>query len=122
VLLQQLSTVGAAKLRPFRDATANMWAEGKPSVNHAMVASPDGSLYVFGGESLDDGGNDLFKLDLDTKEWNIIQPQGLLRPSTRSDHAMVAVGSDLYVFGGRYQTVAGDEDAAMLAIVWAQTR
>jgi hypothetical protein len=44
--------------------------------------------------------NDLFKLDLDTKEWhrNGIQPQELVKP--RRSHGMVFVGSDLYVFGG----------------------
>jgi hypothetical protein len=73
VLLQLLSsTVGAAKPRPLRDATSNVWAEGKPNVisGHTMAAGPDGSLWVFGGILLDQTPvNDLFKLDLDTKEW-----------------------------------------------------
>ena len=113
VLLQLLGTVGAAKLRPFRDATANMWAEGKPSGRQhpAMAAGPDESLWVFGGESggTSVGGipgnplktNDLFKLDLDTKEWHIIEPRGSVKPSARILHRMVSVGIDLYVFGGR---------------------
>jgi hypothetical protein len=103
VLIQLLSTVGAAKPRPFRDVTVQVWAEGKPSVRarHAMAAGPDGSLYGLGGYDGEDYKNDLFKLDLDTKEWRIIEPQGLVKPRARENHVMVAVGSDLYVFGGR---------------------
>ena len=102
MLLQLLSTVGAAKPRPFRDATSNVWAEGKPIARfaHAMAAGPDGSLYVFGGDEIGGMGNDLFKLDLETNEWNIIEPRGLVKPSARFKHGMVSVGSDLYVFGG----------------------
>jgi hypothetical protein len=101
VLLQLLSTVGAAKLRPFRDATANMWAEGKPSGRQdpAMAAGPDESLWVFGG-GYPTKMSDLFKLDLDTKEWHIIEPRGSVKPSARIMHRMVSVGIDLYVFGG----------------------
>jgi hypothetical protein len=102
MLLQLLSTVGAGKPRTFRDATSSVWAEGKPSgrTSHAMAAGPDGSLYVFGGDEIGGMGNDLFKLDLDTNEWNIIEPRGLVKPSARIKHGMVSVGSDLYVFGG----------------------
>ena len=94
-----LSTVDAAKLRPWRDATANVWAEGKPSERqgHAMAAGPDGSLYVFGGSG---SNNELYKLDMDTKEWHLITPRGSVRPSARYQHAMAAVGSDIFVFGG----------------------
>ncbi len=108
VLLQLLSTVGAAKSRPFRYATSNVWAEGKPSARYhlAMAAGPDDSLYGFGGNKKDFNNmieklNDLFKLDPDTKEWHIIEPQGSVKPSWRSNLDMVTVGSDLYVFGGR---------------------
>ena len=108
VLLHLLSsTVGAAKPRHFRDATASVWAEGNPqsTSGHAMAAGPDGSLWVFGGiiSSPQVAGtfvNDLFKLDLDTKEWHLIEPRGSVKPSARSGHSMVSVGSDLYVFGG----------------------
>jgi len=120
VMFHFLSTVDAAKPRPFRDATANVWAEGKPSerIDHAMAAGPDGSLYVFGG---DDGSlsNELYKLDLDTKEWHLITPRGSVRPSPRSGHTMVSVGNDLFVFGG--YTGSG-EDARWLATVWGHVR
>ena len=109
VMLHLMSTVGAAKLRPFRDATSNVWSEGKPSVrhDHAMGPGPDGSLYVFGGFNGNIYQHDLFKLDLDTKEWHIITPRGSVRPSARSGHTMVAVGSELFVFGG--MTRSGEE-------------
>jgi hypothetical protein len=102
MLLQLFSTVGAAKPRPFRDATSNVWAEGKPSArsDHAMSAGPDGSLDVFGGLGQGGATNDLFKLDLDTNEWHTIEPRGLVKPSARTGHGMVSVGSDLYVIGG----------------------
>jgi hypothetical protein len=44
---------------------------------------------------------DLFKLDVDTGEWNLIDPLGTLRPSARYLHAMAVVGgTDIYLFGG----------------------
>jgi hypothetical protein len=105
VLLQLLSTVGAAKLRPFRDVTSNVWAEGKPRGGRGpvMAAGPDGSLYVFAGHVLGgpQGSNDLFKLDLDTKEWHSIKPRGSVKLNAQEGLTMVAVGSDLYVIGVR---------------------
>ena len=102
VMLHLPSTVDAAKLRPWRDATANVWAEGKPSARegHAMAAGPDGSLYVFGGDEGGSRNNELYKLDLDTKEWHLITPLGSVKPNPRDEHTMVAVGNDLFVFGG----------------------
>ena len=106
VMLHLLSTVGAAKPRLFRDATASVWAEGMPMEisKHAMAAGPDGSLYVFGGYVTNyipnSYKNDLFKLDLDTGEWHPITPRVGSPPSARYEHGMVAVGTDLYVFGG----------------------
>ena len=107
VLLQLLSTVSAAKPRPFRDATANVWTEGKPNVQSGpeMAAGPDGSLWVLGGDGSDGCSNrgihGLFKLELDTKEWPTISK--IIEPSAkpcRMEHVMVFVGSDLYMFGG----------------------
>jgi hypothetical protein len=104
VLLQLLSTVGAAKSRSFRDATANMWAEGKPTsplAVPAMAAGQDGSLYVLEDTKNADNvlESKLLKLDLDTKKWQTIEPRGSLRPSVDMC-CMVAVGNHLYVFGG----------------------
>ena len=110
VMLHLLSTAGAAKVRPWRDATSNPWAEGKPNVlAYKMAAGPDGSLYVFGGIYIATGSksHDLFKLDLDTKEWHLITPRGSVRPSARNGHTMATVGSDLFVFGG--ETEQGEE-------------
>ena len=110
VMLHSLNTAGAAKVRPWRDPTSNPWAEGKPMVrDHKMAAGPDGSLYVFGGNNLATGSksHDLFKLDLDTKEWHLITPRGSVRPSARNGHTMATVGSDLFVFGG--ETEQGEE-------------
>ena len=118
VLLQLLSTVGAAKVRPFRDAKANAFAEGKPSANyyHALAAGPDRSLYVFGGRPeaymafMDNQllPDDLLKLDLDAGGWLVVEPRGSVRPSARMEANMVFVGSDLYLMGGwKGETAAG---------------
>ncbi len=105
MMFQLLSTVGASKQRPFRDATANMWAEGKPTSQWgvpAMAAGQDGSLYVLEDTKNTDNvlESKLLKLDLDTKKWHAIEPRGSVRPSVDMRY-MVAVGSDLYVFGGK---------------------
>ena len=99
VMLHLLSTVGAGKVRSFRNATANVWSEViTPTSTHripAMTTGPDGSLYVF------DGGK-LFKLHLDTKEWNIITTAGSVQPSSYYEtESMVTIGNDLYLFGVR---------------------
>ena len=66
-----------------------------------MATASDGSVYVFGGYENGQGkSNDLFKLDVATGEWHLIEPLGTLRPGARNQHAMTAVGTDIYLFGG----------------------
>ena len=50
--------------------------------------------------------NELFRFSTTTMQWEQLDlPQGSgSPPSPRSGHGMVAVGSDLYVFGGRTHT------------------
>ena len=96
--------VSAAKRRTyFRQAGYNPWAEGAPDPrsSHTMATASDGSVYVFGGIFTTEPANDdLFKLDVDTGEWTLVEPLGTQRPSARYDHAMAAVGTDIYLFGG----------------------
>ena len=70
------------------------------------------NLYIFGG-SIKDGSllNDLWKLDLESINWEEIpidnnlskenENNELLLPSPRSGHSLLIVNSDLYIFGGK---------------------
>jgi hypothetical protein len=99
-----LRGASAAKLRRiWRQPGYNSWSEDRPTGrwSHATVKGPDGSVYLYGG--FGDGASfsdELFQLDVDIGEWNKIQPLGTVRPSARGFHAMSAVGTDLYLFGG----------------------
>jgi len=96
--------VSAAKRRAIlRPAGYNPWDKGKPlqTGSTTMASAPDGSIYVFGGSPSSQGRADaLFQLDVDTGEWHLITPMGTLQPSARGAHAMAAVGTDIYLFGG----------------------
>ena len=95
--------VGAAKRRTiFRQAGYNPWAEGKPTprMSSTMATASDGSIYVFGGKASRARADALFKLDVDTGEWHLIEPLSTQRPSARWGHAMAAVGTDFYLYGG----------------------
>ena len=110
VLPHLISTVSAAKLRPIRDATVERGSKPPDRWHHAMTAGPDASLYVFGGLYYNDiYMDDLFKLDVDTKEWHRIIPRGSIRPSARHNHEIAAVGVDLYLFGGKTKSGASNE-------------
>ena len=96
-------SVSATKMRPaFLPVSYNPWADGKPSKikSTAMATAPDGSIFAFSGSSTSGPSDDLFKLDVDTGEWHLIEPLGTVRPSARWGHAMSVAGTDIYVFGG----------------------
>ncbi len=86
---------------------------GMPSARagHTMVAGSDGALWFFGGLTGPDNeqvfSKELFKFDIETKEWTTITTSGL-SPSARCYHTMTAVGTDLWVHGG--QTNSGEDD------------
>ena len=85
-----------------------------------MATASDGSVYVFGGYENGQGkSNDLFKLDVATGEWHLIEPLGTLRPGARNQHAMTAVGTDIYLFGGqRPLGVVDSEDSGKECDRW----
>jgi len=79
----------------------------KPSETgaHSMVAIGS-NIYIFGGYS---GGStkydNLYKIDTTTKvstniELRPINDNNSNKPSARYDHSMVAIGSNMYIFGG----------------------
>lgn len=62
----------------------------------------NGKLYLFGGASQQGKMmNDLWVLDLGSKQWTELHPEGNL-PHIRCSHTTVAVGSSLVIFGGSY--------------------
>ena len=95
--------VSAAKRRIIlRPAGYNPWADGKPLQTGytTMASASDGRIYVFGGSASRAWADALFQLDVDTGEWHLITPMETLQPSARLNHAMAAVGTDIYLFGG----------------------
>ena len=104
LLLLVLGTNGA-KQRINWHPVGNHVNNGKPSAreSHAMVTGPDGSIYMFGGTKYygsDANYNELFKQDIHTGEWHVIQPFGSVRPSSVFGHAMTVCGNNIYLFGG----------------------
>jgi len=66
--------------------------------------------------------NELFRFSTTAIEWEQLDAVLVwgFPPSARSDPAMAAVGSDLFVFGG--ETVQGEEALLLLAAVWGHVR
>ncbi|CAI5935254.1 unnamed protein product [Closterium sp. NIES-65] len=77
--------------------------EGEPKArsSHAIAVAGD-KMFVFGGEFEPRVpiGNAVHVMDLSTREWSIAPASGDI-PSPRIGITMVALGSTLYVFGGR---------------------
>jgi hypothetical protein len=99
------SSVAAAKLRPWRQwPDVNEWAHGKPSArrSHTMATVEDGSVWIFGGivgtETTGAASNELIKVDFQTKQWTNVGTS--ISPKARFEHAMAAVGADIFVHGG----------------------
>ncbi|KAG7402155.1 tRNA methyltransferase tyw3 [Phytophthora boehmeriae] len=59
-------------------------------------------MVVFGGRASPAKPlGDLFALNLETKRWEKVGPSGEVRPSPRWKHCSCAVGSVMYIYGGR---------------------
>ena len=76
---------------------------------HAMVLQ-NGGIFVFGGGGLEEGAegfyDSLWVFDTAARRWSLLTQEdegglvGSKRPCARAGHSMVAVGNDVYVFGG----------------------
>jgi hypothetical protein len=118
LLLFIVGGVSASKLRSWgKYPDLNPWSIGKlpERFGHNMVTGSDGALWSFGG--LTDGSGylgeqlycgELFKLDVETKQWTTITTSGV-SPSARTSHTMGSTDGFLWVFGG--QTVSGEGEA-----------
>jgi hypothetical protein len=110
LLLFIVGGVSASKLRSWgKYPDLNPWSIGKPSarVRHTMVTGSDGALWSFGGEIETGNSGELFKLDVETKEWTTITTSGV-SPSARVGHTMGSTDGFLWVFGG--VTASGEGD------------
>ncbi len=112
LLLFIVGGVFASKMRSWgKYPDLNPWSIGKPSERggHKMVTGSDGALWSFGGQLLDKTlSSELFKLDVETKQWTLITTSGV-SPSARSQHTMGTTDGFLWVFGGN--TASGEGEA-----------
>ncbi len=102
LLLFIVGGVSASKLRSWgKYPDLNPWSIGKPSerYGHKMVTGSDGALWSFGGDTVSGYSGELFKLDVETKEWTTITTSGV-SPSARFGHTMGITDGFLWVFGG----------------------
>ena len=67
---------------------------------YSMVAI-DPYIYIFGGSTSKSGSfkNDFYKIN--TINCNVVYSNTFTNISARRDHSMVAIGTDIYIFGGR---------------------
>ncbi len=110
LLLFIVGGVSASKLRSWgKYPDLNPWSIGKPSERngHKIVTGSDGALWSFGGSTSGRRSGELFKLDVETKQWTTITTSGV-SPSARSGHAMGSTDGFLWVFGG--VTASGEGD------------
>ena len=71
--------------------------EPAPRAGHSAVILGD-DMYIFGGKDCDTRMNDLWKLNLITKEWTQIECEGA--PSVRCGHSAQIWGHYMIIYGG----------------------
>lgn len=61
-------------------------------------------MYIFGGKDDDNNKlNDLWKLDLNTYQWNEVKPADGIKPLERSGHSCDIFDCFMIIFGGIYE-------------------
>jgi Kelch motif. len=58
------------------------------------------NVWLFGGNNESARFDEMWRLDLETLRWCLVEPATRERPTARSAHTMVGYGSKLVVFGG----------------------
>ncbi|KAJ5072920.1 faciogenital dysplasia protein [Anaeramoeba ignava] len=72
-----------------------------PKMMNHRACIVDDSIYVFGGEnSHHEKMNDLFRYQLDSYEWNLIEIKEGNKPSKRIGHTLNKIQDNLFLFGG----------------------
>jgi hypothetical protein len=74
--------------------------EKPPPRSHHSQVLHDSRLYVFGGINEDGVLDDMYVLDIGSMVWRKIEQKSMIWPESRCGHSAVAVGNDMYVFGG----------------------
>jgi len=82
--------------------------------SHTLTAVVD-QLYIFGGEHNPRHplSPDLYRFDLQQQRWDMLTASGQAPPA-RVGHTAAAVGSRIYVFGGRVGSPVADRDVGDL--------
>ncbi len=121
LLLFIVGNVSASKLRSWgKYPDLNPWSIGKPSARgrHTMVTGSEGALWSFGGE-IEFGksqSGELFKLDVETKQWTTITTSGV-SPSARFGHTMGSTDGFLWVFGGNTASGEGETRSVCVTVL-----
>ncbi|KAJ3105898.1 hypothetical protein HDU97_007397 [Phlyctochytrium planicorne] len=88
--------------------SSNLWTVVKPNgsgpgprVRHSVALPDDKTIYLWGGQ--DEGAavkNELWKFDLGSSTWSLVQPSSASPEATFSSSFVAANGTDLILFGG----------------------
>jgi len=91
------------------DAVTGKWPNARS--NHALAAVGT-DIYLFGGSTFSGSSGELFRYSTISMEWARLDAAagvtGTL-PGARSRHALAAVGTDIYLFGGMTDSVRSGE-------------
>lgn len=79
----------------------------KARSGHAAVLYKD-SMYVFGGYDGSARLNDLYTLNLSTKEWKEIKPSGEI-PTPRMNLCCEVLGDHFYIFAGHSGSTSSND-------------
>ena len=84
--------------------------------SHTLTAVGD-QLYLFGGEHTPRHPltSDLYRFDLQQQRWDMLTASGQAPPA-RVGHTAAAVGSQIFVFGGRVGSPVADRDVGDLHV------
>jgi hypothetical protein len=119
LLLFIVGGVSSSKLRSWgKYPDLNPWSIGKPSERsgHKMVTGSDGALWSFGGSTASGLSGELFKLDVETKQWTTITTFGV-SPSARRDHTMGSTDGFLWVFSGKTGSGEGEGRSVCVTVL-----
>ena len=106
--------VGDRQVHAF-DAKTHSWEvlsvrgdSPKPRHGHVVVAVGN-KVYVHGGMSGQNFYHDMHVLNIDKMTWSDVKRSKKVFPSARAGHGGIAIGTNIYIFGGMNRDGAIDE-------------